>query len=626
MDSASITTGTERYVWTSGTKRLQKMTTLPNDSAMKLQESEINRKKKKHKKDKKKKKLKKSKKNNDVHVDFDNVDVDVDDTVDETVVVAAATTTDPIAESPSHSESRTSAHTISSKNANNSSSMSSSLSAAGIGGLFTFSTANSNTNNYDVTTLRKKLEKVNKVLTAHAKREQYTQALLQNKNTNNNHNNSDSNSASTTCITCTTPASTEETIRTVTTTQTPVTAATKATIQGASTPAGAVPPTGAGATTPRASATITTTSGVRSTLKARAKKETKTKLKSLQAESDNANDNGDRDGDGDEDVDKESDGSIYDDEVEVIPTNNTEVGQWNEENYSNDEFWDSNSYNLEEHEWRGKRKWNTPAACMESGQRKRLENNVKTMDKVFSRYSQRPGKGYPANEFVLLQMTDINGVGHKGEACRRKKTAVIAYGRTNAVTMYKSWLESTIKGDDNFVNHSATDLKTFTNFWKTEEEDLAGEEVITSSTSTSNTENGNAADSPILKVGGNNPTRSKSTPDDTPPHQNVATTTIPKARTLIRTNTDDDNSGKDSRDDNMLVDQTMNQHQHNCVDDDNNEYDSSDDEAVELVMNQRNIFLEIKTESTKSRNPTITCYILGVSYIWIEHQALVADD
>ena len=79
--------------------------------------------------------------------------------------------------------------------------------------IFTISTANSNTNNYDVTTLRKKLEKVNKVLTAHAvsnelihqlspvqvkkltkKREQYTQALLQKKNTNtNNHNNSDSN-------------------------------------------------------------------------------------------------------------------------------------------------------------------------------------------------------------------------------------------------------------------------------------------------------------------------------------------------------------------------------------------------------------------------------------------------
>jgi len=110
----------------------------------------------------------------------------------------------PIAESPSHSESRTSTPNISSKNANNSSM--SSLSA-GIG-LFTISTANSNTNNYDEMTLRKKLEKVNKVLTAHAvsnelihqlspvqvkklmkKREQYTQALLQNKNTNN-HNNS----------------------------------------------------------------------------------------------------------------------------------------------------------------------------------------------------------------------------------------------------------------------------------------------------------------------------------------------------------------------------------------------------------------------------------------------------
>merc|ERR1740133_169127 len=114
----------------------------------------------------------------------------------------------PIAESPSHSESRISTPNISSKHANNSSM--SSLSA-GIG-LFTISTANSNTNNYDVTTLRKKLEKVNKVLTTHAasnelihqlspvqvkklikKREQYTQVLLQNKNTDNNHNNSNSN-------------------------------------------------------------------------------------------------------------------------------------------------------------------------------------------------------------------------------------------------------------------------------------------------------------------------------------------------------------------------------------------------------------------------------------------------
>ena len=44
---------------------------------------------------------------------------------------------------------------------------------------------------------------------------------------------------------------------------------------------------------------------------------------------------------------------------------------------------------------------------------------------------------------------------------------------------------------------------------------------------------------------------------------------------------------KDSRDDNMLVNRTINPHQHHCVDDDNNEYDSSDDEAVERVMNQR---------------------------------------
>jgi hypothetical protein len=63
----------------------------------------------------------------------------------------------------------------------------------------------------------------------------------------------------------------------------------------------------------------------------------------------------------------------------------------------------------------------------------------------------------PAQEWVLLQITDIDGVGKKKASTRRKKTAVMAYGQSQAIKLYQKSLDSsgdTGNGARDFVDHS----------------------------------------------------------------------------------------------------------------------------------------------------------------------------
>ena len=157
-----------------------------------------------------------------------------------------------------------------------------------------------------------------------------------------------------------------------------------------------------------------------------------------------------------------------DDNIEAagIPDN----GEWSEQNYTDDGLWTEKGFSASLREYRPKRTWTTPAACMAGQQRKKLKANVETMTNVFDRYSQRPGMEFPSQEFILLQITDINGVGHKYEPlCRRKKTAAMAYGRPKALDEFKRYLESETNGENNYVNHTATDIDELTHFWRTNE-------------------------------------------------------------------------------------------------------------------------------------------------------------
>jgi hypothetical protein len=83
---------------------------------------------------------------------------------------------------------------------------------------------------------------------------------------------------------------------------------------------------------------------------------------------------------------------------------------------------------LEEWEFKEKEKWATNVACMDNSQLKTLEKIIRTWQKCASRYSQRPGQNWPAQEWILLQITDMDEVGQKKASTRRKKTAVMAYG------------------------------------------------------------------------------------------------------------------------------------------------------------------------------------------------------
>jgi hypothetical protein len=152
---------------------------------------------------------------------------------------------------------------------------------------------------------------------------------------------------------------------------------------------------------------------------------------------------------------------------------NSDKSKWSSR-YNDKSFWpDNGGYNLEEWEFKDKEKWSTPAACMDNRQRRNLEQSIKTWQKCASRYSQRPDQNWPAQEWVLLQITDIDGVGKKKTSTRRKKTAVMAYGRSQAIKLYQKLLDSscdTGNGARDFVNHSTSNMDTLKLFCITAED------------------------------------------------------------------------------------------------------------------------------------------------------------
>jgi hypothetical protein len=98
--------------------------------------------------------------------------------------------------------------------------------------------------------------------------------------------------------------------------------------------------------------------------------------------------------------------------------------------------------------------------------------SAKKLDKGY-RNSQWPGTGLLEQEWVLLQLTEINGVGDKGRNSHRSKTTVNAYGRKEGIAKYHSWCTNTKTGPDGFVNRSTSCLEKFQSFWKSREEDEA---------------------------------------------------------------------------------------------------------------------------------------------------------
>jgi hypothetical protein len=133
---------------------------------------------------------------------------------------------------------------------------------------------------------------------------------------------------------------------------------------------------------------------------------------------------------------------------------------------------------LKEWEFKDKEFWSTPAACMDNKQRKNLVQAIKTWQKRASRYSQRPDQNWLAQEWVLLQITDIDGVGNK-KTSTRKKTAVMAYGRSQAIKLYQKLLDSsgdTGNGAREFVNPYTSNMDTLKSFWITPEDQFITDE------------------------------------------------------------------------------------------------------------------------------------------------------
>jgi hypothetical protein len=156
----------------------------------------------------------------------------------------------------------------------------------------------------------------------------------------------------------------------------------------------------------------------------------------------------DKDDDGDEDYDDDKEYDVGDEGDDVgkmedkLPGINSDESKW-ASRYKDTSFWpDKGGYNLEEWEFKEKEKWATPAACMDIRQRKTLEKSLRTRQKWASRYSQRPGQNWPAQEWVLLQITDIDGVGQKKASTSRMKTVVMDYGRSQAIEWYQKCLDS----------------------------------------------------------------------------------------------------------------------------------------------------------------------------------------
>jgi hypothetical protein len=145
---------------------------------------------------------------------------------------------------------------------------------------------------------------------------------------------------------------------------------------------------------------------------------------------------------------------------------------WNDATFTDDALWD-NLYNLELGEWRSKKDWKMAAGCMDTTQRRVLLKSIATISRIFARLSQRPGTDWPEQEWVLLQLTDINGGGDKDPKNRRSKTSVNAYGRKEGIAKYNKWRTDTKEGGDQFVNQSTSSVKVLESLWKCKEENEA---------------------------------------------------------------------------------------------------------------------------------------------------------
>jgi hypothetical protein len=140
-----------------------------------------------------------------------------------------------------------------------------------------------------------------------------------------------------------------------------------------------------------------------------------------------------------DDSDFEMDDEEDDDTKEVEEQNdvlNNDVNQhransdgldWNNGAFEKPELWDKKLYNMDFCEWQGKKNWRSSANCMDNPQRRSLVASIATLTQMFARYSQNPGKeDWPQQEWVLLQLTDIDGYGQKNPEKHRSKTAVNA--------------------------------------------------------------------------------------------------------------------------------------------------------------------------------------------------------
>jgi hypothetical protein len=127
---------------------------------------------------------------------------------------------------------------------------------------------------------------------------------------------------------------------------------------------------------------------------------------------------------------------------------------------------------------------------MDNKQRKTLEKSLQTWQKWASRYSQRPGQNWLAQEWVLLQIINIDGVSQKKASTGRKKTAVMAYGRPQAIEWYQKWLDSSGDTENvgrNFVNHSTSNMDTLKLFWTSTEDKFVNVELAESTSTASGT-------------------------------------------------------------------------------------------------------------------------------------------
>jgi hypothetical protein len=151
---------------------------------------------------------------------------------------------------------------------------------------------------------------------------------------------------------------------------------------------------------------------------------------------------------------------------------------------------------------------------MDQSQRKTLLPRCKTIQQMFARYSQRLGQEYkdwPAQEFVLLQLTDINGVGKKGVVnARREKTAAIAFGRPQGLKWFDLWKDSFKdggkEGTGDFIDHSTSNTDTLYEFWTVPKDQFSTTEATraTQETVSTNRSNGHLTKSSTL-----NPSQSK---------------------------------------------------------------------------------------------------------------------